>query len=748
MSDPPISGIQTGIGLVVAVVAVVICAGLLFAPHDRPGLPLPRSAVAAKAPETASATTVGSATAASALSTATGAATWPEAAVAADAKPPADADAEPGVVMITAPAGADSAADRRPARQIALHVPSGSAVTPFVTPGPFTAVFEGWISRDLWEEFTFTVEGAGTLRLTINGKQVLAADGPVLTATSPKVRLEKGRNRVRAVYRSPPTGAARLRLLWESTAIPLEPVPTAVLSRRRSDTALAAALRQRRGRELIGTLRCTACHALDGDRSAGMPELLADAPDLRQAGERLKPAWLAAWIRDPQALRPGTTMPHLLPAGEAGDRTAADLAAWLAASGTPATWTEPDGETIVAGARLYEKLSCLSCREAAGDRASIHALDRVAAKWHPAALVEFLRQPSRHFAWIGMPDFALTVDEAKALAAYVLSTGQRPLDGVSTGDASRGQAAAQRFGCVSCHQFDGLKQPLTRAKPLAAVRSATTGCLSDVPAEPAPRFALTPDDRTALREFLSTGIASLARRDSMEFAERRLQALNCAACHERDGREPARSLQAERRAAILAALPPEADPPSAPPIDEKAPSLTFAGDKLRPEWTAALLAGHLRYRPRQWLHLRMPRFPAAAKEFAQGLAASAGLPPETAAESPVDPTLTGTGLRIMEGFICSGCHAVGDAQPTGLFEAPGINLAWSAHRLQGDHFKRWILMPQRFDPESRMPAFFPDGMSPQADILGGDGKAQIQAIWQHLRSIGDIADHPWNPEGH
>ena len=651
--------------------------------------------------------------------------------------------------MITAPAGADSAADRRPARQIALHVPSGSAITPFVRPGPFTAVFEGWISRDLWEEFTFTVEGAGAVSLAINGKPVLTADGPVLAATSPKVRLEKGRNRVRAVFRSPPTGAARLRLLWESSSIPQEPVPMAVLSRRRSDTALAAGQRQRRGRELIGTLRCTACHAIDGDRSVGMPELLADAPDLRRVGERLKPAWLAAWIRDPQALRPGTAMPHLLPAGEPGDRTAADLAAWLASTGTPATWIEPDSETIVAGARLYEKLSCLSCHEAAGDRAAIHSLDRVAAKWHPAALIEFLRQPSRHFAWIGMPDFALTADEAKALAGYVLSTEQRPVDAVAAGDRSRGLAAAERFGCASCHQLDGLKPPPTRAKPLAlATRSVASGCLSDVPAEPAPRFTLTAADRTALREFLSAGIDPLSRRDPTEFAERRFSALNCAACHERDGREPARSQQGERRAAILATLPPEADPPSSPPIDEKAPSLTFVGDKLRPEWTADLLAGHLRYRPRQWLHLRMPRFPVAAKEFAQGLAASAGLPPETPAESAVDPALTGTGLRIMEGFICSGCHAVGDAQPTGLFEAPAINLAWAAHRLQPDHFKRWILMPQRFDPESRMPAFFPDGMSPQAEILGGDGKAQILAIWQHLRSIGDSADHPWNPEGH
>jgi mono/diheme cytochrome c family protein len=176
--------------------------------------------------------------------------------------------------------------------------------------------------------------------------------------------------------------------------------------------------------------------------------------------------------------------------------------------------------------------------------------------------------------------------------------------------------------------------------------------------------------------------------------------------------------------------------------------LNIVGDKLRPEWTADLLAGHLRYRPRQWLNLRMPRFPAGAKEFAQGLAASAGLPPDTPAESAPDPALAGTGLRILEGIACNSCHGIGDAQPTSVFEAPGINLAWSSHRLHTDFVRRWILSPQRFDPETRMPAFFVDGQSPLPDILNGDSKAQIQAIWQHLRSVGDSADHPWILQGH
>ena len=46
----------------------------------------------------------------------------------------------------------------------------------------------------------------------------------------------------------------------------------------------------------------------------------------------------------------------------------------------------------------------------------------VKAKYKPAALVEFLKQPEKHFAWIRMPNFRFTDEEAISVAAYLLST--------------------------------------------------------------------------------------------------------------------------------------------------------------------------------------------------------------------------------------------------------------------------------------------------------------------------------------
>jgi mono/diheme cytochrome c family protein len=54
-------------------------------------------------------------------------------------------------------------------------------------------------------------------------------------------------------------------------------------------------------------LNCFSCHQ-QGDRKPEGPQE-GWAPDLAMAAERLNPDWIVEWIRDPQALQPGTRMP-------------------------------------------------------------------------------------------------------------------------------------------------------------------------------------------------------------------------------------------------------------------------------------------------------------------------------------------------------------------------------------------------------------------------------------------------------
>ncbi|MDP6503655.1 MAG: hypothetical protein QF886_08575, partial [Planctomycetota bacterium] len=87
------------------------------------------------------------------------------------------------------------------------------------------------------------------------------------------------------------------------------------------------------------------------------------------------------------------------------------------------------------------------------------------------------------------------------------------------------------------------------------------------------------------------------------------------------------------------------------------------------------------------------------------------------------------------GFSCNACHNIGEKKSIGVFEAPGINFAHARDRLQKEYFLRWIAIPLRVEPETRMPQFIEYGKkSPFANIFGGDANKQFDAMWHYLLS--------------
>lgn len=55
--------------------------------------------------------------------------------------------------------------------------------------------------------------------------------------------------------------------------------------------------------KLFTALNCVQCHTQGFNNETPL------APDLRKAAHRLRPTWIAKWIKNPQAIMPGTTMP-------------------------------------------------------------------------------------------------------------------------------------------------------------------------------------------------------------------------------------------------------------------------------------------------------------------------------------------------------------------------------------------------------------------------------------------------------
>ena len=653
------------------------------------------------------------------------------------------------ILTFQRPAGgsADAAAsDARISRLISLYVPKGDAPTPFTSPGPFRATFEGEINVRLRSYVQFMALGQGKLILTIGGKKVLEVSGEDLSGTSSdQVRLNKGRNHIVAAYESPTAGDASLRLFWSSRSWQPEPVPPMVFTHSVSDPAIARGLLVREGRYLLADFRCLKCHASGESAAAGnhgaMPELASDAPSLADAGARLNADWLAAWINDPQSLRPSAHMPRLFP-GRGIDPRAKDIAAYLVSLGkSPPDSAQGDAD---AGGRTFANLDCIACHTAPDgkDDPSRIPLKLVKAKFNRLALRDYLLNPNAHYLWNPMPNFHLSAGEADDVTAYLFSTATAGVKAGASGDATKGAALITRSGCLNCHSI-GDTRSTARFPVLSAISkdALNKGCLAIDAASrgAAPEFALSDQQREALIAFLQTDRESLNRRSPPEFAERQISAMRCTACHARDGNESllTQSLDVESQELHQKFPNPAPGPGDLLAADQRPPLLTWAGEKLRPEWMAKFIAGQVPYKPRYYLRARMPSFAARAGLLASGMAEEHGCPPFSENNSKRDPRQAEIGRKLCskvpnQGFSCVQCHAVADSPPFAAFEAPAINFEYTSDRMRHDYYMRWMHDPLRVDPNTKMPRFDDADGKTSLPTFDGDAKKQFEAIWQYL----------------
>ena len=637
--------------------------------------------------------------------------------------------------------------DTRAARLVALEVPAGQPATPFLPAGPFTARWDASILSDLRAEFSFAADVRGSVKVTINGAVILEGSARV---ESPPIKLQKGANPITIEFTSPAKGEAMLRLLWSSKEFPWEPVPPTAFQHDASAGALLAGEGLRAARLHFAQLRCTACHdgaSLVPAKGEGMPELAQDAPVLGELGSKFREPWLAAWINDPHAIRPHTLMPRVFTGGKPGeiDQRAADLAAYFVAQGKPSEAKPLDPALLPQGGALFANLGCIACHTrpdaeaAAKDEHNRIPLAHVRAKWHAPALTAYLQDPAQGFAWSRMPHFRLSDDEAAKLTAYLFLSAKREFPAGPKGDATRGAQLLVSAGCLNCHA--GL--PPTTAPTLAATLQTgwLKGCLApDATARgKAPDFALTAKQREALAAFAATGLGSLKQDAPAEFAERQITAQRCIACHARDGHASVWS-QVESEMEPLKAAAPLEEGEGHPIATTALPALTWLGEKLHPEYMAKFIAGQEKTKPRPWLVARMPGFPAVSTGLAHGLAHSHGFPltdPAPAAAPAAAKLQAGeTLLTENGGFNCRQCHGLGDRAATAVFEAPGPNLDLTRIRIRPHYYHRWLLFPQRIDPDTKMPRFADDtGKTALTDLFGGKASEQYDAIWQYLQTF-------------
>lgn len=179
-----------------------------------------------------------------------------------------------------------------------------------------------------------------------------------------------------------------------------------------------------------------------------------------------------------------------------------------------------------------------------------------------------------------------------------------------------------------------------------------------------------------------------------------------------------------------------------PPLP--APDLTFAGDKVRPEWLFKFLKKPQVLRP--WRHARMPSFWLSDEEALVLTEYLMTLRNRDA--SPIPERLKFVGkvsaqdlkaakvLLSKDYFDCLNCHQQGEKKPSGPREGWAPDLALAAQRLNPDWVIRWLQDPQKIQPGTKMPLY----ESGPEDVLGGDLERQIIAVRNYVVSLGRPLD--------
>ncbi len=235
------------------------------------------------------------------------------------------------------------------------------------------------------------------------------------------------------------------------------------------------------GASLYGESFCASCHAVQN--AAGNLVGGNVGPELTRIGNKAKPEWLRAWVRNPRTYDPKTEMPHY----RFTDQQVATMEGFLLAKADsdflanvhldPAT-----PEQITHGKSLVMEYGCASCHEIGGIKKPENfapELTRIGSKsvsqliflegmQHtlPDYIAGKIRQPRAFAPGLKMPQYSFTQTQIDALTTALLAQNDRaqtmpPALAVAAPPASHYRPAGKAgqimndLACFSCHAING-----------------------------------------------------------------------------------------------------------------------------------------------------------------------------------------------------------------------------------------------------------------------------------------------------
>ena len=316
----------------------------------------------------------------------------------------------------------------------------------------------------------------------------------------------------------------------------------------------------------------------------------------------------------------------------------------------------------------------------------------------------------------------------QSIPAALLATSDKPIPVVDIlqpkrDEVARGKAFFEKFGCAKCH--DDVASPAPAFTPFAQL-APDKGCLADDPQ--APHFQLSADQKQLIAKALPK--AETATFTDVEEVDKTLVALNCIACHDREG---------------LGGISPERNPyftGTAEALGDQGrlpPPLTHVGAKLTKSWlTEVLLHGG---RQREYLNTRMPQFGEEnVGHLIDRFSKIDSLEKATFPEISNIRESKDAGYEMIgaTGLSCIACHDFNGQKSGG---AGALDLVHTTERLQKNWFHLYMRQPSRFHPTVIMPSYWPGGQAIRKEVLNGDTDQQIEALWSYL-SDGRRAKNP------
>lgn len=474
------------------------------------------------------------------------------------------------------------------------------------------------------------------------------------------------------------------------------------------------------GNILLGEMNCVSCHESDRKNLS-----TKQAPILDNLSSRLRQNYIIEYLKNPQKVKPGTSMPDVLHnfSKDKKEESAIALAVYLTKNWAQTPDQQPSSNTPKKGKELFHSIGCVAChspRDKDGNELSKDSvpLGDLARKYHRTGLTEFLFQPHKVRPSGRMPDMKLTKEEATEISTYLT---QKPNEAnyfkIENDLLLKGKKLFDELNCSSCHQLEGHEG--NKNKSLVELKGID--CKG-------PKYSFSEKQKANIK-------AALTSKNELTKAEKihkTLSEFNCYSCHERDsiggpGDKSQFFTSTEGELAAAGRFP---------------PPLTNIGAKLQRSWMHKVL--YQGESLRHYMTTRMPQFGEHNIGHLVDLFDSVDTVPKSGMKLVIDREEkknhreAGWKLVGSEGNNCIACHNYNTHPSLGL---KALDIVSTAKRLKPDWFYHYMINPAAYRPGVIMPSFWPGGQSTHKNILKGDTTEQLRAMW-HYFTIGQTQRLP------